>query len=193
MEDALYHLVGFYRRSPDWVKRLVGTGYGLLPYNFRYGKKYTIYRQLAVDGRAWTEEQHSAWQLNKLQSLIRYAWENIPYYRKTFREAGVQPTDLQTIDDMRSFPTLTREDIRSNFDDLVVPDRPGLERLYTATSGSSGVPLELFHHKGVTRSKERAFLYELWSRFGYEPTDTAVLFPWRGDRTKRQAMVLRSD
>lgn len=199
MEDALYRFLGIYKKSPDWVKAVAGSLYGQLPYGIRYGKEYEKFKEIASRTKYWTPSQHREYQVDKLKKILQYSCDHIPYYRNKYRKAGVGPADFKTLEDIKKIPCLSREEIRHNFSDLTSSDLPSGKRLYTATSGSSGVPLELFHHKGITRSKERAFLQDLWQDFGCRQSDKKVIFrgevinnqqePWYYDPTDRHLIM----
>jgi phenylacetate-CoA ligase len=76
----------------------------------------------------------------KLKALLSHALENIPFYAKRFEEAGFHPSQLRSTEDIRKLPFLTKEDIRSNLDDMQWKNCPGGLFRYN-TGGSSGSPL----------------------------------------------------
>lgn len=201
MEDLLYQFVGLYKKSPLWVKKIIGTTYGFFPYSFRYGKQYADYKSLAGSARQWSIKDRDEFLLTKLIFLVRHAYETVPFYKKKYDEAGVGPDTLRSLQDFEKFPCVTREDIKNNRELLLSTAYGEGDRLYTATSGSSGVPLELFHHKGVTRAKERAFLHDLFEQFGYRPGQKYAVFrgeiiendtkPWYFDPIDK-ALILSS-
>ena len=84
-----------------------------------------------------------ALQQNKLQRLVEYAYQNVPYYHHIFDQIGFHPNDLlkdQTI--FSQLPIITKTIIRKNFLDLQSTDsniRKQMSKL--ATSGSTGHPL----------------------------------------------------
>ena len=73
MEDLLYRFLGLYKKSPLWVKKTVGTVYGMLPYSVRYGKRYEDYKKLARSARSWSVEQRDTFLYEKLKQLITHA------------------------------------------------------------------------------------------------------------------------
>ena len=38
-----------------------------------------------------------ALQLQRLQEIVKYAYENVPVYKKKYDEVGVKPEDIKTI------------------------------------------------------------------------------------------------
>ncbi len=60
-------------------------------------------------------DELAALQLERLQWTLRHAYENVALYRSKFDEAGVQPGDCRTLDDLRGFPFTTKEDLRTAY------------------------------------------------------------------------------
>jgi phenylacetate-CoA ligase len=79
-------------------------------------------------------------QLEKLQKVVKRAYENVPYYRKRFDEAGVKPEDIKTLKDIEKLPFTTKTDLREAypFGMFAVPDEEIIE-VHT-TSGTTGKP-----------------------------------------------------
>ena len=130
----------------------------------------------------WTTAQHEEYQVTKIRSLIEHSYKNVPFYRNKYSAANVNPRDFQSLDDIAKFPTITREEIKQNITEMTAQNLPKYVRLYTSTSGSSGVPLELYHCKGLTRARERAFLHNLFEDFGYKRGQKCAIF--RGEIIK---------
>ncbi|HEY2936254.1 MAG TPA: phenylacetate--CoA ligase, partial [Gaiellaceae bacterium] len=77
-----------------------------------------------------------AHQLDRLRSLVGYVKERVPLYGK--RLAGVEPSDLASLDDLRELPFTRKDDLREAypFGMLAVP-RERLARIH-ASSGTTG-------------------------------------------------------
>lgn len=92
-----------------------------------------------------SREELEVYQLKQLKLQITEAYEHSPYYKKRFEAAGVTPNDLQTLEDLRKFPILTKHDVRERQDaapiigDLCV--RPEKDVVFiSSSSGSTGAP-----------------------------------------------------
>ena len=48
-------------------------------------------------------------QLQRLKEMVRYAYDNTVYYKRTFDEAGVSPDDIQTLEDIQKFPFIDKK------------------------------------------------------------------------------------
>ena len=84
-------------------------------------------------------------QLGRLQEMVKWAYENAPYYKESFDAAGVKPEDIKTLKDIQKFPFIDKKTERdtqgvgSFYGGLcAVPEE---DVIFMATSsGSSGVP-----------------------------------------------------
>ena len=79
-------------------------------------------------------------QAERLRETVRNAYENVPFYREAMDERGVEPADVETVDDVTRLPTTTKEDFREQYPDgLFAVDRAAVRRLH-ASSGTTGKP-----------------------------------------------------
>ncbi len=84
-------------------------------------------------------------QLDRLKTMLAYAYENTVYYKRSFDEAGVRPEDVQTLSDIQKLPFIDKKTERdtqhvgSFFGEMCsVPEE---DVVFMATSsGSTGVP-----------------------------------------------------
>jgi phenylacetate-CoA ligase len=109
-------------------------------------KKMTEYRAY------WDEEIETlprkdlrAYQFKLLKENIELAYHKSPYYKKSFKDAGVAPFHLESIEDLKRFPTIDKKVLRSrqeifpDFGDLICAPEEEFVFL-SASSGSTGVP-----------------------------------------------------
>jgi phenylacetate-CoA ligase len=77
-------------------------------------------------------------QLQGLQWTVAHAYEGSAFYRNKLEQAGVRPGDIQSLDDLRSLPFTTADDLRVGypFPLLAVPDTE-VVRIH-ASSGTTG-------------------------------------------------------
>ena len=79
-------------------------------------------------------------QLERLKWSLRHAYENVPFYKTSFDDAGVHPDDLKSLSDLSKFPFTVKQDLRANypFGMFAVP-REQVVRFH-ASSGTTGQP-----------------------------------------------------
>lgn len=174
LEDQLRSIRQYYYDMPAPLRNLIGYMYRKLPTDLRYGKDYKHFSELIARTEYFADADLQELQLGLLKETIGVAASRIPYYQRIFAEYGVGIKDLQVPDDIRKFPYLTKQDVKKNYSDLINPDISARFQLVTTTGGSTAEPMRFLQMKGTTRSKERAFIYNGWSRIGYKPGDRAV-------------------
>ena len=152
-------------------------------------------------------------QAKRLHDIVAWVYARVPFYQKKFKEAGITPDDIQTLDDLKRLPFTTKQDLRDEypFGIFAIP----LEEVVRihASSGTTGKPtvggysrkdLELWAEVmartvsscGVT-SKDvahNAYGYGLFTgglgfHLGFE-TVGATVVPISGGLTKRQLMLM---
>lgn len=87
-----------------------------------------------------SREEMKKLQLERLQAVVNYAYENVSYYKKRFDEQGVKPQDIKTLEDIQKLPFTTKDDLRAAypFGMFAVPQREIVE-VHTS-SGTTGKP-----------------------------------------------------
>jgi phenylacetate-CoA ligase len=69
---------------------------------------------------------------------LQRIYENIPFLRERYKEAGISPDDLKSVEDFEKIPCMDKDDFLDSFPDrLVCVDKAELIRMH-ATSGTSG-------------------------------------------------------
>ncbi|PRQ10078.1 phenylacetate--CoA ligase family protein [Enhygromyxa salina] len=116
------------------------------------------------------------YQLRRLQALVAHAYANVPLYAELYRGAHVSPRDLQTLEDLRHFPTVSKDDVLAAYPDGALTRGLDLRRcLVSKSSGSSGQVLEVVHQadrvsiQGLAMHRLLAQYapYRPWHRFVY--------------------------
>ena len=87
-----------------------------------------------------SRDEIEALQLTRLKWSLRHAYENVPFYKTSFDDAGVHPGDLKSLSDLSKFPFTVKQDLRANypFGMFAVP-REQVARIH-ASSGTTGQP-----------------------------------------------------
>ena len=119
----------------------------LLPLYWKYVKRWRVmecYNKLKEHQWKTIEENHEI-QRNKLYMLIKYAKQNIPYYKRIIKEYNIQFAENTIFNDIKKFPILTKEIIRNNFYKLY---KFKDNTYYTNSSGgSTGEPVILYQDR----------------------------------------------
>ncbi len=78
-------------------------------------------------------------QLGRMKEQIVYCYEHIPFYRRSFDEAGFNPYTVNSLDDIRKAPFTTKQDMRDAYPyDLLAVPLDQVKEIHMS-SGTTGV------------------------------------------------------
>ncbi|PJN86610.1 phenylacetate--CoA ligase family protein [Bacillus sp. mrc49] len=87
-----------------------------------------------------TRAEMESMQLARLKKTIRYVVEQVPYYREKFSEMGLDPADIQTLNDVTKLPFTKKQTLRDQYPfGLFAVPMEEVARIH-ASSGTSGKP-----------------------------------------------------
>lgn len=87
-----------------------------------------------------SRDEIAALQLQRMKWSLKHAYENVPFYRNSFDQAGVHPDDLKSLSDLSKFPFTVKQDLRDNYPfGLFAVPRQQIARIH-ASSGTTGQP-----------------------------------------------------
>jgi phenylacetate-CoA ligase len=79
-----------------------------------------------------------------LKKMVSYAY-TVPLYNKKYKEYGVHPDDIKGIDDITKLPFITKDDLRQNYPDGIIPRNFDKKNSFLmSTSGSTGKPVFVY-------------------------------------------------
>lgn len=115
--------------------------------------------------------------LERLQQVCAYAWDNAPFYRRKWEEAGFHPSHLKSLEDFEErVPVVRKADLRAAqaanppFGDyLCVPDSEVFH--IHGTSGTTGRPTAFAVSQADWRAIGNAHARIMWA-MGMRPGDT---------------------
>ncbi len=159
-------------------------------------------------------EALEAIQLRRLQTTVERVYANVPFYREKFTEAGVSPSDIRNVQDLRKLPFTTKQDLRDNYPyGMFAAPMDHVVRIHSS-SGTTGQATvvgytardiqtwaELMARSlmagGATRNDiiHNAYGYGLFTgglgvHYGAEALGASVI-PVSGGNTKRQIMIMK--
>lgn len=164
-----------YLRSPYWLQRLFMNVEALRVERHRYGARF---RSALEDMRTrdrWSRERIEAFQLKRLRTILGQAYEGSPWYREAMDHAGLRPSDVRTLADLRGLPILTKERVRAEGEALLTSPTAPPGALHGHTSGTTGSPLSLWYDRRACVVNNAADARQkLWA--GKAPWDWIGLF-----------------
>ncbi len=119
-------------------------------------------------------------QLAKFKRMVAWAYQRSPFYRNLFEQAGLEPGDVRTWDDVRKVPKVDKGMLKDAQAEgtfpygsrLCVP----LERVveFRQTSGTTGTPVYQADTWQDWEWWSEAWSYILWAQ-GYRPSDRVFI------------------
>jgi len=159
-------------------------------------------------------ENLRALQLSRLKNILEAVYQKVPFYQKTFKEKGISPQDIRTLEDLSQLPFISKHDLRDHYPfKLFAVPLDQVVRIH-ASSGTTGKPVvagytqkdlatwtELMARSltsaGVRAGDivQNAYGYGLFTgglgiHYGAEKLGATVV-PTSGGFTERQVMLLR--
>ena len=106
----------------------------------------------------WKQEKLADYQNKRLRSIIKYAYDYVPFYHQKFKELGIKPYEIKTTQDLNKLPIIKKDEIRLNVEKMISQafDKNDLKML--STSGSTGKPLFLFVSKSESEFRKAKHL-----------------------------------
>lgn len=169
---------------------------------------------LNIEYETMPREALEAIQLRRLQNTLQRVYATVPFYRAKFDEAGVKPSDIQSLHDLRRLPFTTKQDLRDNYPfGLFAVPLDNVVRIH-ASSGTTGKATvvgytardiqtwaELMARSLAAAGANRgdiihnAYGYGLFTgglgvHYGAERLGASVI-PISGGNTKRQIMIMK--
>ncbi len=79
-------------------------------------------------------------QIDRLKLIIHRVYENVPFYRKKFKQLGIKPEDIKDLKDLKKLPFTVKDDLRKSFPyKLFATPLKNVVRIH-ASSGTTGIP-----------------------------------------------------
>jgi len=191
-----------YPRLPVFLQNAACWYYGKKEARVRFGRVFDQRLRDLTDSEKWSAGEIEAYQNDRLRSLVRHAYENVPYYRERWRTLKIAPDDIRSRGDLHKLPVLTKEEVRQNADRFVSQKTPRRELLSRHTSGTTGKALHFYMTEEAV-----AFQWAVWwrhrLRFGATPGSWHANFTgqrvvpitqstppyWRWNRPMRQVLI----
>ncbi len=167
-----------------------------------------------IDHETMPRESLEVIQLRRLQTTLERVYAAVPFYRKKFQEAGITPSDIRSLEDIRRLPFTTKQDLRDNYPyGMFAVPMDNVVRIH-ASSGTTGKPTvvgytardigtwaELMARAlaagGASRGDiiHNAYGYGLFTgglgvHYGAEKLGASVI-PISGGNTKRQILIMK--
>ncbi len=121
-------------------------------------------RQIAMT--QWLDEQRLRdLQLKLLKQLVRHCYTTVPYYHRLMDERGIRVEDINSLEDIKLFPILTKKDVLQAEETLVSTKYPRWLTRTAYTGGTTGTPMKICRNL-FSIGNEHAFVRRQWDWAG---------------------------
>lgn len=85
-----------------------------------------------------SRDQMHILQSARLKAMVNRVYHNVPFYRNKMQQIGIEPGDIESIDDLMKLPFTTKQDLRDNYPfGLFAIAKSEIVRVH-ASSGTTG-------------------------------------------------------
>lgn len=126
---------------------------------------YSICKSLSISQWKNYDELKKEQEL-KLRKIISFAYNNVPFYHRKFKEMDIDVSSIKNIEDLEKLPIISKDIIRENWNDFKAVNINHIKCYQNSTGGSTGTPLRYMLSKN-DRILSAAILYRGWSYGGY--------------------------
>src|SRR5690606_38386191 len=126
-----------YTKLPESLQNLILTIVNTYKYYQKYGAIPVLRPLSKVIKKLNIENFNDSNTLDRINSLIRYATENVPYYQKNKEEYKT----IQSISDLKELPILKKTTLKEHNADFLSKEVNHFNSYSFRTSGSTGTPI----------------------------------------------------
>ncbi len=166
-----------YCNMPQPLKTFLGSIYGAIPLSMRYGKLFNEYTDRFKKFEESDEQYRQDFVYHKTLETLIFAEKNIPFYKEHFQKYGVTARDYKALDDLKRFPSISKEDIKVNLDRMYSRkvEKPGAR----FSGGSLSVPTKFFYPLYSSHIKQKACAMYTLAKAGYKYRDKTLILKER--------------
>lgn len=129
-----------------------------------------------------TNEEIRELQWVRLRRLLLHAYDQCRFYRSRFDQAGIVPTDLRSLQDLRWLPPLEKAEIQDHGREMIAANWPQDDLITNQTGGSTGTPVQFYLHRDRYCARSAATLrHNSWA--GWNLGDRAAVI-WAAPRDR---------
>lgn len=128
-----------------------------------------------------THRELQEMQLKELKKILMYGYTKIPYYKKTFDSAGINPYKFSDLSDIEDYPFLNKRLYRKNIDQFHAPKstKSYLKRFWAiAKSGQFSL---LFRNSFGDFGREKAYTEYYYQMLGIDSSAKTVYINGKSD------------
>ena len=132
-----------YLDMPVAFQHVACSGLGFRTKSTRYGKGFWKSLEEAEERFRWPIDRVLEYRDQQLHDYVNHAATTTPYYRRLFREIGIDPKTIRRLDDLKKLPIMTKPEVKANHSALISEAVPVRMRRMMQTSGTTGSGMQV--------------------------------------------------
>ncbi len=109
-------------------------------------------------------------QEEKMMKMVRYAYDNVPMYKRKFKDKGITPDDVNSLEDVHKIPFTVKDDLRDHYPyGILAVNKDDVVRFH-ASSGTTGTPTVVSYTRN-DMTTWADLMARTYSAAGADPTD----------------------
>lgn len=109
-------------------------------------KSIQFYRQIVKESQL-DEESRNRLIFERMQSLVKDAFDNTVFYRDLYTNAGLEDGIILSMSEFSQLPPLNKDNLKSCFEGIINRKSSPKNRKQSTTGGSTGKPVKVYHDK----------------------------------------------
>lgn len=167
-----------YPTFPLPIQNLLISGQGYLFKKQRFANSFDKRLRESIRRTKLSTEEFELWRLAELKRFLQHAYDNSPYWSRTMRAAGFEPSSMTQIACIRGVPILEKSILREQIQGIFCPVFADKKLVKVHTSGTTGSPISLaFTYADM--QQRMAYLFRMFAMFGISHTSKSVRFSGR--------------
>lgn len=127
-----------------------------LRFDFRYFYFYKYKKNLKK-----SKEEIKKYQFERLKKLLEHSYNTVPYYKRLFDKNNIKIDEINSLEDFKKIPVLTKQDIINNFNDLKSIKKYKLIEI--SSGGSTGNRVTVLKDKRYYEISRAVVMRDLYS------------------------------
>lgn len=140
------------------------------------------YKYVKIMRNPWKNmEELKKIQEKMVKTIVQFAYHNTRFYKEKFKKAGIHPSDLKTLDDMKKIPISTKDEVRSSPESLHAAGYNEKNCVFRKTTGSTGKIIPILQDKEAYFHFNAVGFRMFWD-WGYRPWEKIMIIRHESDR-----------
>ncbi len=111
----------------------------------RYGFSLKQMMKFVNENQFWSLDQIHDYQSKMFKEMVKHSYEHTTYYRKLMDGMGMHPSDIKSIDDIKKFPILKKEQVLADYQGFTADNFSSYHPMERSTGGTTGVPFKYYN------------------------------------------------